>query len=190
MNSNLKKWSVLTLVAAATTLGLLSCKDKDEEKVEVPVVEVVTHSIGGVVLTPAEATVSGAKVTATLGDKTLEASTDAQGKFAFEDLEKTGTYVLTFTAAERIDASTEVVIADDKKSHNENITIVMDKKAVEQKVTEEVKVEIATDEEAQKTADEATQQENATEAAKEDLANVTKEQIVQTKEEVKVEAST
>lgn len=33
MNSNLKKWSVLTLVAAATTLGLLSCHDKDEEKV-------------------------------------------------------------------------------------------------------------------------------------------------------------
>lgn len=91
MNSNLKKWSVLTLVAAATTLGLLSCHDKDEEKVEVPVVEAVTHSIGGVVLTPAEEAVSGAKVTATLGDKTLEASTDAQGKFVFEDLEKAGT---------------------------------------------------------------------------------------------------
>lgn len=190
MNSNLKKWSVLTLVAAATTLGLLSCHDKDEEKVEVPVVEAVTHSIGGVVLTPAEEAVSGAKVTATLGDKTLEASTDAQGKFAFEDLEKAGTYALAFTADERIDASTEVVITDDKKSHNESITIVMDKKAVEQKVTEEVKVEIKTDEEAQKAADEATQQENATEEAKEDLADVTKDQIVQTKEEVKVEAST
>lgn len=61
---------------------------------------------------------------------------------------------------------------------------------MEQEVTEEVKVEHTTDEDAQKAADEATQQENATEDAKADLANVTKEQIVQTKEEVKVEATT
>lgn len=190
MNSNFKKWSILTLVAVATTLGLLSCHDKDTERVEVPVVEAVTHSISGVVLTPAEEAIGGVKVTATIGDKTLEATTDAQGKFAFEELEKAGTYALAFTAAERMDASAEVAIADDQKSHNENVTVVMDKKAVEQKVTEEVKVEIATDEEAQEVVNEVVKQENATEAAKEDLAEVTKEQIVQTKEEVKVEATT
>ena len=47
-----------------------------------------------------------------------------------------------------------------------------------------------TNEEAQKAADEATKQENATEEAKKDLAEITKEQIVQTKEEIKVEATT
>lgn len=190
MNSNFKKWSVLTLVATATTLGILSCSDKDKETVEAPIVEVVTHSIGGVVLTPAEVAIGGAKVTATIGDKILESTTDAQGKFVFEDLEKTGTYALAFTANERMDANAEVVIADDKKSHNESITVVMDKEAVEQKVTDEMKTEINSDEEAQAIVNEAIQQENATEAAKEDLAEATKEQIVQTKEEVKVEATT
>lgn len=186
----LKRWSFLALVAAATTLGLSSCKDKDKDPVEVPVVEAVTHNISGVVVTPAEIAISGAKVKVTIGDKTLEATTDAQGKFSFEDLEASGIYTFAFTANERIDATTEVVIADDKKAHTENLTIVMDKKAVEQKVPEEAKVEHATNEDAQKAANEATQQENATEAAKEDLAEVTKEQIIQTKEEIKVEAKT
>lgn len=185
-----KKWSVLTLVALATAVGFSSCKDKDETPVEVPVVETVTHSISGVVVTPAEAAIGGVKVAATIGDKTLEATTDAQGKFAFEDLEAAGTYAFTFTANERMDASAQVVIADDKLSHHESLTIVMNQKPVEQKVTEEVKVEIATDEAAQDVANEAIQQENVTEAAKEDLAQVTKEQIVQVKEEVKVEATT
>lgn len=186
----LKSWSFIALVAVATTLSFSSCKDDDKEEVKVPVVEVVTHSISGVVLTPAEAPISGAKVKATVGDKTLEATTDAQGKFAFEDLKTAGTYAFAFTASERIDATAEVVIADDKKAHSESITVVMDKKAVEQKVTEEVKVKHETNEEAQKAADEATKQENATEEAKKDLAEITKEQIVQTKEEIKVEATT
>lgn len=180
----------MALVAATTTLGLFSCKDKDKDPVEVPVVEAVTHSISGVVVTPAQAPISGAKVKVTLGDKTLEATTDAQGKFAFEDLAAAGTYTFAFTANERIDATATVVIADDKRSHAESLTIVMDKKAVEQKVTEEAKVEITTDEKAQEVAKEAVKQENATEAAKEDLAEVTKEQIVQVKEEIKVEAKT
>ena len=190
MNSFFKKWSLLTFVAAATTLGCLSCSDKYQERVEPPVVETVVHSISGMVLTPAEAAIGGAKLVVAIDGKTLEATTDAQGKFALEDLATAGTYAFVFTADGRIDATAEVVIADDKKSHNESITVVMDKKPVEQEVTEEVKVEHTTDEDAQKAADEATQQENATEDAKADLANVTKEQIVQTKEEVKVEATT
>lgn len=191
MKKNLifKRWSFIALVAAATSLSFSSCKDDDKEEVKAPVVEAVTHSISGVVVTPAEASISGVKVKATIGEKTLEATTDAQGKFAFDDLEATGTYVFAFTASERMDATAEVVIVDDKKAHTESIIVVMDKKAVEQKVTEDVKVELATDEAAQKAATEATKQENATAAAKEDLATVTKEQIVQTKEVVKVEAA-
>lgn len=86
------------------------------------------HSINGLVVTPAEAAISGVKVVATIGDKTLEATTDAQGKFAFEDLEKAGTYTFALTANERMDASAEVVIPDDKQSHNESLVVVMDKK--------------------------------------------------------------
>lgn len=59
MNSFFKKWSLLTFVAAATTLGCLSCSDKDQERVEPPVVETVVHSISGMVLTPAEAAIGG-----------------------------------------------------------------------------------------------------------------------------------
>lgn len=190
MNLIKSKWSLLTLVAVATTLGFLSCSDKDKETVEPPVVEAVMHSINGLVVTPAEAAISGVKVVATIGDKTLEATTDAQGKFAFEDLEKAGTYTFALTANERMDASAEVVIPDDKQSHNESLVIVMDKKAVEQAVPEEAKVEHATNEEAQEAVNEVLEQEDATEAAKEDLKEVTKEQVVQVKEEVKVEATT
>lgn len=36
MNLIKSKWSLLTLVAVATTLGFLSCSDKDKETVEPP----------------------------------------------------------------------------------------------------------------------------------------------------------
>lgn len=186
----LQYFSIALLLTAIVGVSY-SCKDDDPVVPPVaPPVVVIEHSISGLVLAPGEKAIAGAKVVATLGTAKVEAATNDKGEFTFDKLKEAGTYAFVISAAERIDFKGEVVIAADGKSHREALIAVLNKKPVEEKVKEEVKVVIETKEEAQKVADTATKTEDAVPAAKVDLKNVTPEQVVQVKEPVKVEAKT
>jgi hypothetical protein len=89
-----------------------SCNNNDPgyDNVIPPTVEVTTASISGRVTAISGNPISGAGITATMGDNTLTATTNSEGTYQFESL-PAGTYTLEITADNKLSAGGSVTVA-------------------------------------------------------------------------------
>lgn len=107
------KFGVFALLGMALTFSATSCKDDDPDYSNVtPPTVAVTHSISGRVTG-----IDGEGLTATVSMNSTSVTTNADGTFAFEDVDA-GTYTLKAEASGKISKETSVTVSDSKNGMN------------------------------------------------------------------------
>lgn len=107
------KFGVFALLGMALTFSVTSCKDDDPDYSNVtPPTVAVTHNISGRVTG-----IDGEGLTATVSMNSTSVTTNADGTFAFEDVDA-GTYTLKAEASGKISKETSVTVSDSKDGMN------------------------------------------------------------------------
>lgn len=107
------KFGVFALLGMALTFSVTSCKDDDPDYSNVtPPTVAVTHSISGRVTG-----IDGEGLTATVSMNSTSVTTNADGTFAFEDVDA-GTYTLKAEASGKISKETSVTVSDSGNGMN------------------------------------------------------------------------
>lgn len=134
------------LMVACLSAGMVGCSDDDPnyDNVEPPVVEVAPSVISGVVSAMNGDAIEGATVKATAGDKTLTATTDAEGAYVLENVAK-GTYTMEVTAEGKQAENGTLTISKDGEVGLYNAMLANVGKEVKVSQTEETNVELKTE---------------------------------------------
>jgi hypothetical protein len=128
------------LLVVALSVNLTACSDDDEDKlenVEPPVVEVETYSVSGVITAISGVPIEKATVTLASASASRTASTDANGIYLFEEVDK-GDYTLTVDAEGKISKSGSLTIVDsDVHALSWNAALASEEAVVEIEVAED-----------------------------------------------------